>query len=158
MRKYHRWVGNLVSDYTVLSTLIINKEFPMPYYLAIDSYEEWRIKRSATPLAANDTLAIIRGILDARKHYKPQKFFWPTFAGATVLMLPGGVIGVSKMQKAYRHFDSIEVPNVNATYFNDEKYKQGYRAGVMAKNQKAVDRAMVWGTLAGGAVLVALVL
>jgi alanine dehydrogenase len=98
----------------------------------------------------------MRGIFDAKKYYKPRKFFWPTFAGSTFVLFPGAIIGVSKVNKALKHMNDIPVPNVNPTYAQNEKYKLGYRVMVTTKNQRAVDRGVMLGTLLCVAILVPL--
>jgi hypothetical protein len=155
-KKYRKWLGNLVSDYTLLSTLVRRKEFPMYYNFIVDSYHEWKIQKSATPLAASDTLVAMRGVFDAKQYYKPKAFFWPTFAGSTLMLFPGAIYGVSKVTKTLKHLDSIPVPDINHTYAQDEKYKLGYRAMVTTKNQRAVDRGVMLGTLLCAAILVPL--
>jgi len=157
-RKYRKWLGNLVSDYALLSTLVKRKEFPLSYKFIIDSYHEWKLQKSATPLAASDTLVAMRGIFDAKKYYKPRNFFWPTFAGTGLILFPGMIYGVSKVNKALRHINEIPVPNVNPTYAQDERYKLGYRVMATTKNQRAVDRGVVLGTLLCAAILVPLAL
>jgi hypothetical protein len=153
-KKNRKWLSELVSDYSLLSSLIERKNFPINYKIIIDSYNEWRSQKKSSH---TDTLVVMRGIFDAKKYYKATKIFWPTFIGSSFFILPGGITGLIIRDHIAKHH-KIKIPEVNPKFMNDEKYKLGYISMAMTKNQQAVDRGVLWGAIVCFGVIVPIII
>lgn len=149
-RKYRKWISRCVSEDTLLVKLIRKKIFPTDYKLTIETYNEGRLKKENS--LVNDTLPVIKGILDANKEYKTGKMFWPTFAASTLAMFPGFIVGGIKYQRKEKEY-KVKVPIVKQQFINDEKYKLGYQSMLNYKNEKAISKAILLGSLTGYAII-----
>jgi hypothetical protein len=148
MRKYRKWLSELVFDYPLLSTSVRHKEFPSSYFMVINAYNGWRHKPPANTTLAADTSAtalILAGVSDARKHYKPKRIFWPTFVGSSLIIFPGMIYGAVKMSSLDEHPEQIEVPNNNPPYTNNKNYQLGYRSAANTKSAKTMVRGVLLG-------------
>ena len=145
--KCRKWLSKLVSDYSLLSKLIMEKNFPMDFLLIYNTYNEWYIQKSLkNDSLINDTLVVMRGIFDAKKYYRPTKIFWTTFTGSIFIVFPGMIAGLIMKDNAIKH-NKVKIPNVNIQFMKDEKYILGYRSMAYLKNQRAVDRGVLFGTI-----------
>jgi hypothetical protein len=148
MRKYRKWLSELVYDYPLLSGSVKHKEFPSTYFMVINAYNGWRRKPPATTTPAADTSAaalILAGVSDARKYYKPKKLFWPTFVGSSLIIFPGMIYGAAKLSSLDEHPEQIEVPNNNPPYTNNKNYQLGYRSAAETKSAKTMVRGVLLG-------------
>ena len=154
--KLKKFYSKLVADYPLLSKMIKEGDFPLNLKIIFDSYVEWKTKKSLGNTTLNDTLVVMRGILDAKKYCKSAKYFWSVFTGTCVFFAPGAIMRGFYSEK-FRKNNSINIPNTSP-YAQNTDYMTGYKAMAKFKNQKAVDRGLIYGLIIEIGVIVPIII
>jgi hypothetical protein len=143
-----QWMSRVVSDYPMLSSMILQKQFSLGPALDIKLIVE---EYNQHALTGRTVSPVLSGIDNANRLYSAKPIFLKTFAGTGMVLLPGLAISGYYLLQPLKPVWPKPCP-----YCNDEWYVRAYRLRARAKKQKAIDRGILYGFIVAAGVATAL--
>jgi len=137
-RNMKEWIKSCVNDNKELKNAInddIIKAFPFDYKYVIDDYNMWSINKQ-------DSSLIIKGFVDANKHYNSSKYFVYSCVAGTAFFLPGLVTAVITAHNPKEK--DIKIPE-SLSNKDDINYSKAFKHRAFEKKYRSSAKGAVTG-------------
>jgi hypothetical protein len=150
-RYMKEWIKSCVNDDKELTNAInddIIKAFPFDYQFVIDDYNLWSTHKQ-------DSSLIIKGFVDANKHYNSSKYFVYSCVAGTAFFLPGFVTAVITAHNPKEK--DIKIPE-SLSNKNDINYSKAFKHRAYEKKFRSSAKGAVTGGILSIGLIILLVL